>query len=96
LPAATGKIVISLHVVGSSSYNPKLIPSCYISKFKHCLLGSLVSLGIKYIDLGKMQEILKVGLECNFSKTSEEHENRLQIFMTKSFICMFLIACTNQ
>jgi hypothetical protein len=55
-----------------------------------------VSLGIKYIDLGKMQEILKVGLECNFSETSEEHENRLQIVMTKSFICMFLIAWTNQ
>jgi hypothetical protein len=50
LPAATGKIVISLQVVGNSSYNPKLIPSSYISKFEHCLLGSAVSLGIKYID----------------------------------------------
>jgi len=83
------KFFISLQVVGSSSSNPKLIPSCYISKFKHCLLGSLVLLCIKYIDLGKRQEILNVGLECNFSETSEEHENCLQIIMTE-----VLFACS--
>jgi len=59
------KFFISLQVVGNSSYNPKLIPSCYISKFKDCLLGYVVSLGIKYIDSGKRQQILKVLQVCN-------------------------------
>jgi len=83
------KFVISLQVVGSSSYSPKLIPSCYVSKFKGCLLRSLVSLGIKYIDSGKRQEILKVCLECNWRTTTEERENHLQIIMTA-----FLFACS--